>query len=138
MDEPALKSQLKLTIIRHKDFPGTFSNSRLLTSEKWPISPDWFVDQFETTVNMSTYLMAFAVTDFKMISKMSDRGVRIEVAARPKAIDDGEGDYGLEQTAKIIDFFSDYFKLEYPLKKSSKNFKLPQKPVNLLIFYKLF
>ena len=69
---------------------------------------------------MSTYLMAFVVSNLKTISKKSHKnGVEIEVAARPQAIDNGEGDFGLNEAAEIIDFFSDYFGTDYPLTKSS-------------------
>ena len=66
---------------------------------------------------MSTYLVAFVVSDFKSIFKNSPKNnVLIEVAARPEAIDNREGQFALEEAANIIDFFSDYFN---PLKKSS-------------------
>lgn len=69
---------------------------------------------------MSTYLMAFVVSDFKKINKTSPKhNVLIEVSARPQAIDNGEGDFGLDEAAQIIDFFSDYFQTKYPLPKSS-------------------
>jgi hypothetical protein len=46
---------------------------------------------------MSTYLVAFVVSNYKTISKQSDvQNVKIEVAARPNAIDDGEGDFALK------------------------------------------
>ena len=45
---------------------------------------------------MSTYLVAFVVANFKAISKTSDKGVFIQVAARVDAIDQNEGDHALE------------------------------------------
>lgn len=77
-------------------------------------------DEFDESVSMSTYLMAYAITDFKNISMLSTKGKIIEVAARPNAIDDNDGEFALKQAADIIDFFSDYFNVEYPLDKSSK------------------
>lgn len=65
--------------------------------------------------------MAYVVSNFKKISTNSiAKNVIIEVAARPEAIDNGDGDFALQEAAKIIDFFSDYFETDYPLKKSSK------------------
>jgi aminopeptidase N len=46
----------------------------------------------------------------------------MEVAGRPEAIRNGEGDYALDEAAQIIDFFADYFNISYPLDKSSKYF----------------
>ena len=45
--------------------------------------------------------------------------IEIEVYARPEAIDNGEGEYALNEAAEIIDFFSDYFNTSYPLAQSS-------------------
>ena len=69
---------------------------------------------------MSTYLVAFVISDFKKIEKTSATGVKIEVAAKPHSIDAGEGDFSLGEAAQYIDFFADYFDLAYPLEKSSK------------------
>lgn len=68
---------------------------------------------------MSTYLVAFVISDFTMINKTSNAGVKIEVAARPESIENNEGQFGLDEAADIIDFFVNYFDTEYPLPKSS-------------------
>ena len=58
---------------------------------------DWRKDTFKESVPMSTYLVVFVVSNYKTISKQSDvQTVTIEVAARPNAIDDREGDFALE------------------------------------------
>ena len=70
---------------------------------------------------MSTYLVAFSVSKFKMINTESPKyKVLVEVVARPEAIDNGEGQLALDDGAKVIDYFSDYFDISYPLKKSSE------------------
>ena len=69
---------------------------------------------------MSTYLVAFVVSKFEKINGTTPKGVLVEVAARPEAILNGEGDYALKEAMTIIDFFADYFNVSYPLKKSSK------------------
>jgi aminopeptidase N len=69
---------------------------------------------------MSTYLVAYVISDFKKIRKTSKKyGVEVEVAARPEAIDNKEGDYALDEAAEILDYFTDYFGVKYPLSKSS-------------------
>ena len=68
---------------------------------------------------MSTYLLAIVISNFKYIDGHSDKGVLIEIAARPEAILNGEGEFALEVTKIDIDFFADYFEIEYPLYKSS-------------------
>lgn len=82
--------------------------------------PDWMVDEFEETVIMSTYLVAFVISNFEKISKYSPvNNVLIEVAGRPEAISSNEGEFALNEAAEIIDFFSSYFGIKYPLTKSS-------------------
>lgn len=71
---------------------------------------------------MSTYLVAFIITDFKSIKQNSSLyNIECEVAARPEAILNGEGDYALNQTSMVIDYFSDYFETKYPLQKIKLN-----------------
>jgi aminopeptidase N len=68
---------------------------------------------------MSTYLVAFVISDFTHINKTSVEDVLIEVAARPEAIENNEGEFALKEAADIIDFFVEYFDTKYPLPKSS-------------------
>ena len=125
MDEPAMKAMFKLTINRHIDFTGTFSNMDKISSTPNADDPNWVTDTFNVSVPMSTYLMAFAITDFQTTSRNSPiKDILVEVAARPEAIVDGDGDFALSEAVKIIDFFSDYFGLDYALPKSSNYFFL--------------
>lgn len=82
---------------------------------------------------MSTYLVAFVVSNFIRIKKYSPKyNIEIQVAARPDAIKNGEGEYALEETARLIDYFIDYFNVSYSLNHSSRILFL----INLII--KLF
>ena len=66
---------------------------------------------------MSTYLVAFVVSDFKTIFKNSTKQIQVEVAARSEAIDNGEREFALDEATRIVDFYIDYFNISYPLKK---------------------
>jgi len=105
---------------RHnKNYKYTYFNTPLERSNKDPINPEWSIDSFSESVKMSSYLVAFVVSNFEMIEKKSPKyGVDISVAGRPEAIANGDGDYALGQAAEIIDFFSDYFDTKYPIEKS--------------------
>ena len=85
---------------------------------------NWIVETFKETPPMSTYLVAFVVSDFKQISKKSTKGVDVEVYAKPQSIDNDEGKFSLDEATKLIDFFSDYFEIRYPIPKTSKNFNI--------------
>lgn len=87
------------------------------------INRDYFIDTFEKSVPMSTYLVAFVVSNYKTIEKLSPKyNVSIEVMGRPDAIEKGHGDFALDEAARIIDYFSEYFNTTYPIKKSSMCF----------------
>jgi len=118
-DEPIFKASWRLTMIRHsKNFKYTYFNTPLESTSKLAES-EWEVDKFLPSVKMSSYLVAFVVSNFEMIEKKSPKyGVDISVAGRPEAIANGDGDYALGQAAEIIDFFSDYFDTKYPIEKS--------------------
>lgn len=59
---------------------------------------------------MSTYLLAFVISDFK---NMTDG--KFSVWARPEALESAR--YALEVGPKILSFFEDYFNIKYPLPK---------------------
>ena len=71
---------------------------------------------------MSTYLVAFIVSNYKSINKLSKYNISVEIAAKPESVDNGECEYALEESIKIIDFFVDYFNVSYPMPKSSQQF----------------
>jgi aminopeptidase N len=86
-------------------------------------SEGWELDVFEKSVPMSSYLVAFVVSNFKSVKATSPRyNVEVEVYGKKEAIESGYGDFALNETCRIIDFYSDYFNVRYPLKKSSINF----------------
>ena len=69
---------------------------------------------------MSSYLVAFVVSNFKSITKNSSKyNILMEVVARPDAIDRGEGDFALKEGGLIIDYFAELLDIKYPIKKMS-------------------
>lgn len=72
--------------------------------------PYYWWDEFQESVPMSTYLLAFVVSDF---SNITDG--RFSVWARPNAIESAR--YALEVGPKILAYFEDYFDIKYPLPK---------------------
>uniref|UniRef100_A0A8C2B0A5 Aminopeptidase n=1 Tax=Cyprinus carpio TaxID=7962 RepID=A0A8C2B0A5_CYPCA len=104
-DEPALKAVFHITVIHR---PGTSA----LSNE---IGEEWIVTTFEKTPVMSTYLLAFTVSDFTYISKSS--GTNIHIHARTEAIEAGHADYAIQVTENILKYYQNIFGLKYPLKK---------------------
>lgn len=95
---------------------------------------------------MSTYLVAFVVSDFTYINTKDKKGVlvvpphiryicntdknykpfvtflfslsKVRIWARKKAIEEGQGNYALNITQPILEFFEKYYNTSYPLSKS--------------------
>lgn len=47
---------------------------------------------------------------------------QIRIWARRAAIEQGQGNYALNLTGPILDFFQSYYNISYPLSKSGESF----------------
>ncbi|XP_056427954.1 aminopeptidase N-like isoform X2 [Hyla sarda] len=115
-DEPALKATFNITL-RHKPNYVALSNMNVLavTTEQWE-NEEWNITKFEKSPKMSTYLVAFVVSQFKHVG---DNVVKIW--GRKKAIEDeNQGEYALNITRPILEFFEEYYQEPYPLPKSDQ------------------
>ncbi|KAK7164435.1 hypothetical protein R3I94_002978 [Phoxinus phoxinus] len=111
-DEPAFKANFTVRIRREAKHTALSNMPKLRTLE---LPGGLFEDQFDVSVKMSTYLVAFIVSDFLSISKTSQHGVQISVYAVPEKIDQAE--FALDAAVKLLDFYDDYFDIPYPLPK---------------------
>nr|XP_006629062.1 PREDICTED: aminopeptidase N [Lepisosteus oculatus] len=118
-DEPAMKATFNITVIHDR---GTVALSNSLDYEvKDDVidSVSVTVTKFKTTEKMSTYLLAFIVSDFGQINN-TIQDVLVRIWARKKAIEDKQGDYALNVTGPILNFFETYYNVTYPLPKSDQ------------------
>lgn len=111
-DEPAFKANFSVQIRREAKHIALSNMPKLRTLE---LKNGLFEDQFDVSVKMSTYLVAYIVSDFLSISKTSQHGVQISVYAVPEKIDQAE--FALDAAVKLLDFYDDYFDIPYPLPK---------------------
>lgn len=115
MDEPALKATFATTIIR-RTWNLALSNMPLQTSTN--MGGDRVADKFQTSLPMSSYLVALIVCDFRHKTSYTKTGnITYEVWGRPSAY--GQLDFALEFGVKAIDYFQDYFAIPFPLPKQS-------------------
>ncbi|MCI4380406.1 hypothetical protein PGIGA_G00239860 [Pangasianodon gigas] len=118
-DEPAMKAVFNITLL-HDPETIALSNGREIESVKVIEGGETLnKTRFESTERMSTYLLAFIVSDFKAIEKMEGE-VLIRIFARKEAIDAGHGQYALNITGRILKFFENYYNASYPLSKSDQ------------------
>ncbi|XP_022595280.1 aminopeptidase N-like [Seriola dumerili] len=119
-DEPAMKAVFNVIII-HKQGTVALSNGREKdvadsVIDGIPVK----VTTFEPTERMSTYLLAFIVSDFVSIQSNQNHNLLIRIWARKKAIDERQGDYALNVTGPILQFYEHYYNATYPLSKSDQ------------------
>uniref|UniRef100_A0A3P8SJZ8 Aminopeptidase n=1 Tax=Amphiprion percula TaxID=161767 RepID=A0A3P8SJZ8_AMPPE len=114
-DEPDMKAEFSVTII-HRLKTTALSNTQMTVSN---IEDDeWKYTRFETTPRMSTYLLAFTVSEFTpIISYTTDNRVMIRIFARPEAKAAGHTSYASHITGKILEFYERRFEIDYELNK---------------------
>lgn len=111
-DEPAFKATFSIKIRRE---PRHLALSNMPLVKSVTIAEGLIEDHFDVTVKMSTYLVAFIISDFKSVSKMTKSGVKVSVYAVPDKIT--QADYALDAAVTLLEFYEDYFSIPYPLPK---------------------
>uniref|UniRef100_A0A3B4BEN2 Uncharacterized protein n=1 Tax=Periophthalmus magnuspinnatus TaxID=409849 RepID=A0A3B4BEN2_9GOBI len=110
-DEPALKAVFNITLI-HPQGTVALSNGKEIDVVNTTINGVAVTQtRFESTEKMSSYLLA-VIYIFVCFE--------IRIWARRKAIQSGQGNYALNVTGPILDFFQNYYNISYPLSKSDQ------------------
>lgn len=73
-DEPAMKANFSMSIVRDKDFISLF-NMPLVSSTS--MEHNLMIDRFQQSVKMSTYLVAYIVCDFASITNKTKAGTDV-------------------------------------------------------------
>ncbi|XP_062274018.1 aminopeptidase Ey-like [Scomber scombrus] len=119
-DEPAMKAVFHMILIHPQDTVA-LSNGMNYDPVNVTIDDEKLIQtRFEASEIMSTYLLAFVVCDFTYIGTKPGAEVLIRIWARRKAIEEGQGDYALNKTGPILEFFEKYYNSPYPLTKSDQ------------------
>ncbi|KAL7640964.1 UNVERIFIED_CONTAM: hypothetical protein RMT77_008101 [Armadillidium vulgare] len=114
MDEPGLKANFIIEIGR-KENMTSLSNMPLNKTVPMEGEPGWFWDKFEESVKMSTYLVAFVVSDFKYLESKIKTNYTIRVWAREDALPDAE--HAVKIGHQSSKFFENFFMVPFPLPK---------------------
>lgn len=113
VDEPEAKATFDVSLITAADIQVLGNTPAEIQS---PLENGRLETKFETTPVMSPYLLAFVVGEMHTKSGQTKRGIDVSIwatVAQPAE----SLDFALDMATKIIDFYEDYFGVDYPLKK---------------------
>ncbi|XP_050699388.1 aminopeptidase N-like isoform X2 [Eriocheir sinensis] len=113
-DEPALKATFEVYLGRQLNMT-TISNMPIIETIPMANQKGWVWDHYDTTVPMSTYLVAFVVSDFANLSTTPNNKTLFRVWARESAIQQAE--FARQVGPPILLYFEEYFNQSYPLPK---------------------
>ncbi|KXV69831.1 aminopeptidase [Acetobacter malorum] len=110
-DEPAFKATFQLNVTLPKEAVAV---SNMPVTQSTPEGTSQKRVSFATTPRMSTYLLALVAGDMKSVQGQAD-GTPLGVYA-PSGLE-GQGDYALHASEKILPYYNSYFGVKYPLPK---------------------
>ncbi|XP_042561175.1 leucyl-cystinyl aminopeptidase-like isoform X1 [Clupea harengus] len=110
-DEPAFKATFSVKIKREARY---ISLSNMPKTSTTPQPDGLLLDEFEKSVTMSTYLVAFIVANMSSVSR-NVSGTEVSVYAVPDKKD--QVHYALDSAAKLLEFYNGFFDIDYPLSK---------------------
>eukprot|EP00062_Callorhinchus_milii_P018000 gi/632971000/ref/XP_007901957.1/ PREDICTED: thyrotropin-releasing hormone-degrading ectoenzyme [Callorhinchus milii] len=113
-DEPVYKATFSISV-KHQVTYLALSNMPVEAT----ISEEegWVTERFEQTPQMSTYYLAWAVCNFTYKETVTNSGITVRLYARSDAIERGSGDYALNITKRLLEFYEGYFNVSYSLPK---------------------
>ncbi|KAF2898340.1 hypothetical protein ILUMI_07834 [Ignelater luminosus] len=108
-DEPAIKAKFIVSLIRKKGF-NSVSNEALESTKD--LGDGRFKDTFKETPLMSTYILAFAVSDYEFKSLGKFR-----ILAKSSAIKNNETDFALDTSIKTLKALEEYTGVNFVIDK---------------------
>lgn len=113
VDEPEAKATFDVTLTTETDV--TVLGNQPIKRQRQENNN--LVTTFNTTPRMSTYLLAWVVGELHKKTAITKRGVEVNAWATPAQPSESL-DFGLDIAVRTIDFFEEYFGVDYPLPKS--------------------
>uniref|UniRef100_A0A0B8RZR1 Aminopeptidase n=1 Tax=Philothamnus irregularis TaxID=1899461 RepID=A0A0B8RZR1_9SAUR len=114
-DEPNKKATYNISITHEHDYEAL---SNMPVEKTVSLDNKWTKTIFMKSVPMSTYLVAWAVHQFKYEERNSSRGIPLRVYAQPLQLKTAI--YAANVTKVVFDYFEEYFNMSYSLPKLDK------------------
>ncbi|XP_072390578.1 aminopeptidase N-like isoform X1 [Diabrotica undecimpunctata] len=112
-DEPYFRAPFEISVARRTNMT-VLSNMPIKQTEVMN-ETDWVWDHFQQTPSMSTYLVAFTISDMKSISANITAGPPVKIWAPENDL--SQAQYALDVTMELLPFMEDYFDMKFPLPK---------------------
>jgi aminopeptidase N len=125
-DEPIFKATFDINIVTDP-FYTVLSNMPLKEIIDSESSLKKFV--FQTTPIMSTYLVAFVIGDYACLEEVNVKKTLIKVYTPINK--EKLGEFALDFAKNSIEFYTDYFKIDYPLPKLDL-IAVPENPIEAM------
>ncbi|XP_045117616.1 aminopeptidase N-like [Portunus trituberculatus] len=113
-DEPGLKATFEVHLARQTNMTS-LSNMPIKETIPMEQQQGWLWDQYQTTVPMSTYLLAFVISDFGYLKATTKGDVLFKTWAKESVL--YQATYAHQVGPAILDHFAVYFNQSYPLPK---------------------
>lgn len=119
-DEPAFKARFTVSLARSANL-SSLSNMPIRSTEPMSEMPGWEWDHYKETVPMSTYLVAFIISDLHSLDatmtnlSTSENNFRFTVWSRAFALP--QTNYAASIGPRILHYLETYFNIPFPLPK---------------------
>jgi len=114
IDEPQAKAIFNLRLVADKD-EVVLANCGIASQKPAGKDSNQVVYTFKPTPIMSSYLLAFVIGKLDCVKGVTNNGVKVAVYSRPNQCQ--FTDFALTTAIKTLEFFNDYFAIDYPLDK---------------------
>ena len=115
-----MKAKYKITLVS-PDGDGYHALSNMNVESTDTSTPGIVKYTFAESVPMSTYLTVFIVSDFKgrtgIVNEAEKVGKNFSLSIFSTPAQYNKTEYAFDSSKKVIEYYIDYFQLEYPLPK---------------------